>query len=167
MIAAVLATSLALSSGQVQAIELGRREGARHGFEQLLPAVFLHESSLCANRVGTDGESLGCGQMRPIAACDVDRRYCRHANETRRQWLGRVRPVLERNDRENARLSSDYLAACRDRYGFRARAATLVCYAIGPGSAAKLKPEQIKRHDYVAGVDRAELLLRNRGRAKR
>lgn len=143
-----LPKALVLSFAQAMSGEQALEAGGRHGLGEEFRALVFYESSGCLQKVGSDGESFGCAQVRQIAACDVDRRYCaeRMDEQTFRQRM-------VRDDAENMRLGSAYLAACRDRYGYEERAERLTCYAVGPTVAAAMTREQRAGHAYARAVE--------------
>jgi hypothetical protein len=144
--------ALVLTVHQLAAMEMAHAAGAVHGNSRLVQAIVLHESSGCQDKLGRDGKSWGCGQVRPIAACDADHQYCRRAGEDVEQWHGRVRAVLLQDDEENIRLTAAYLNLCQTRYGYAGQVDALVCYSAGPtvagalgkaGRAAQLYPQLV------------------------
>lgn len=155
---ALVATPPGLSTYQHESLVAACNAGAKHGLCELTMAVVLFESSGCTRLENAkDPLSLGCGQVRQVAACELEPRYCAELmpeEEFRRRML---------TDRAaNLSLSAGYLARCRDFYRFTKQESMLACYSLGPGGAAALTFHQRMKHWYPAEVAERIAFIRER-----
>jgi hypothetical protein len=115
-------------------------EGALYGLGLYTAAIVLTESSGCMARVGDDGKSLGCGQLRQATARTICR--CRISRRT-----------LERNNAVNIRISAQALADCFKRF-YPSQRRAVACYNSGAPKAGQMTAQQVWDSAYVKRVNR-------------
>lgn len=121
---------------QIEAIKEARAIGAHYRVPDLLVAVIWQESSFCAQRLGDDGKSFGCGQVQLKTA----KRMAGH-------YISAHQLIHDR--RLNLEIAARYLHYCIERFEIERG---LYCFNHGDGAAARATARAVRDDSYVEKV---------------